>query len=820
MRTRERCNIRFQTRVCYLLLVMSKEKINFSKSLEYGPFYSAGKISVTQDHLICIYKTQVNVLSKDNGKITRTIKLSDDLSVTCSQVTPNGQKLAVADTLLQISLIDLSSEDTHNYSWRSQHLNHVQSMKFNEGGNLLATGGIDSVVKVWDVDHRYCTHNFKRNTGIIRSLLFVPCGEEVNLLSGSDNGEICLYNLRRKSVIKTCSHHSAAVTDMILTEDSKTMLSSGRDNIVTMWDTETLTVQKTIPVYEPIESLVLVARHFKKKKGPCFITAGSKGVLNVWDADKGTTIVKQTESQHKSGIMQATSTGIILDHDEDKDEADDDEDAGGDGESIVVVDNDCIISLYNPKDLSCRKQFCGFFDDVLEVRFFGFKEEFMAVASNSENIAVYKISDWTCQVLRGHTEIVIGLDVCPTKPQLLASCSKDKTIRLWLLTKDRSVCCVAIGYGHSMSVDAVAFFRTSSSKLLSVSTDCTVKMWKIPAEFSKKESAVMKASQMGSGHSKTISCVAVSPNDNLFATGSEDHTAKLWDVSSFEVLGVFKGHKSRLTSVAFSPADKCVFTASHDRTVRVWKISDFTTAMVLNHEMPVMKILFLNNGRHVITGCSDGFLNIWNLLTQTLLEHIEAHTEHAWAIDVSKDSKTIVSGGSDSLIRFWQDISEEKKKEEDSERDEQLYKEQLLSNECKAGNNRSALRIALDLDKPHTVFKILTEIYEMGKSSKIVDILAELSDNQKRTLINYMIKWNTHSIYSELGQILLQKILDNCLPTDYLMNQQQYRDLQAYTERHYKRRKCLKEKSQFIPYLLKQMIPSNQDGAETDMATN
>ncbi|GAB1611313.1 transducin beta 3 [Argonauta hians] len=799
---------------------MSKEKkVSFSKTAEYGPFYSTGKISVTKDHLICIYKSQVNIVSKVSGKVTRTIQLSEDLSVTCSKVTPDGQKLVVADTLLQLSLMDISSEESHSYNWRSLHTNHVQSMAFNEGGNLLATGGIDSVVKVWDIDHRYCTHNYNKHSGSIRCLLFVPCGADVTLVSGSDSGEVSLHNLRTKSVIKSCNHHSASVTDLVLTEDSKTLLSSGRDNIVTLWDADTLTVQKTIPVYESVESLVLVSRHFQSHSGPCFITAGSKGVLSVWDAATGTTILKQSSSKHKSGIMQAdpawsglpsaatTTTTTTATGPETCDDSS--------SSSVMVVDNDYIISMYNVADLKCTKQLCGFFDDVLEVRLFGQKQQFLAVASNSENIAVYHVAEWTCQVLRGHTDIVVGLDVCPSWPQLLASCSKDNTVRLWLLnntTSNWSVRCVAVGYGHTMSVDAVAFFHTSTSSLVSSSTDCTVKMWAIPAEFSKKESVVLKTQKMGSQHTKAITCVAVSPNDSLFVTGSEDHTARLWDVATFEALGVFKGHRSRLTSVAFSPADKCVLTASHDKTVRVWKISDFTAAMVLTHEMPVMKILLLNNGRHVVSGCSDGYLNIWNLLNQTLLEHIEAHGEHAWALDVSPDSKTLVSGGSDSLIRFWQDITEQKKKEDDKERDELLYKEQQLSNECKSGNKRKALTLALDLDKPHMVYTILIEMYEAGHISKIVEILEDLTDGRKRTLISYMLKWNTNSVYSELGQILLQKLLDTSLPTDYLMNQQQYRNLQAYTERHYKRRKILQEKAQFIPYLIKQIIPSRERG--------
>jgi WD40 repeat protein len=44
-------------------------------------------------------------------------------------------------------------------------------MTFDPNGTLLATGGADFTVKIWDVEHLYYTHNLKGSTSIIRSVL-------------------------------------------------------------------------------------------------------------------------------------------------------------------------------------------------------------------------------------------------------------------------------------------------------------------------------------------------------------------------------------------------------------------------------------------------------------------------------------------------------------------------------------------------------------------------------------------------------------------------------------------------------------------------
>jgi U3 small nucleolar RNA-associated protein 13 len=81
-------------------------------------------------------------------------------------------------------------------------------------------------------------------------------------------------------------------------------------------------------------------------------------------------------------------------------------------------------------------------------------------------------------------------------------------------------------------------------------------------------------------HDKDINTLAVSPNDSLVASGSQDKTIRLWRTSDLGAVGSLTGHKRGVWKVAFSPVDRCLASSSADRTVRLWSMADYSCLRV------------------------------------------------------------------------------------------------------------------------------------------------------------------------------------------------------------------------------------------------
>jgi WD40 repeat protein len=78
------------------------------------------------------------------------------------------------------------------------------------------------------------------------------------------------------------------------------------------------------------------------------------------------------------------------------------------------------------------------------------------------------------------------------------------------------------------------------------------------------------------GHSSSVWSVAFDKTGRFVATGSNDNTAKIWEITSdgaaATCVATLAGHSKHVRSVAFDPTGRFVATGSEDKTAKLWKI--------------------------------------------------------------------------------------------------------------------------------------------------------------------------------------------------------------------------------------------------------
>uniref|UniRef100_A0A8C4SWQ1 Transducin beta like 3 n=1 Tax=Erpetoichthys calabaricus TaxID=27687 RepID=A0A8C4SWQ1_ERPCA len=779
-------------------------KSNYAVASKIEPFYMGGKVQVNKDenYIFCTCGTKINIMDLKTGKIFQSIEQDDQEDITSFALSPDDEVLVTGSRALLLKQWDWK-ENKCIRTWKAIHTSPVASMAFDPTSTLLATGGCDSTIKVWDVMKQYCTHNLKGSSGVVHLVHFHPDISRLQLFTSSMDCKIRVWNLKKSHCEFILESHYSAVTSLAFSLDGNTLLSSGRDSVCIIWDLKTWQPTRTIPVFESVETAILLPEHgdFSKigttNNGLHLVTAGRKGVLRVWEATTARCVFTQSgpSKSQEDAEEQALTHGLLLPK----------------TNRLATVTAEHNLLFYDLHTLALQQQFVGYSDEVLDVKFLGPSSSHIVVATNSPQLKVFELETSNCQILRGHTETVLAVDVFGWS-FTFASCAKDKTICIWHMNPNTGeVYCVARGCGHVSAVGSISCSRMKESFVVSGSQDCTIKVWKLPESLWKSSTVEsLHVSVTAKVHDKDVNSITVSPNDKLIATGSQDRTAKLWSSTDLSLLGVFRGHKRGIWCVQFSPMDQVLATSSADGSVKLWGLQDFSCLKTFEgHDASVLKIIFISKGTQLASSGSDGLLKLWTIKLNECVKTIDAHEDKVWALSANKMDDLIVTGSADSCITLWKDVTESELAEELAVKEQQIMKQQKLSNLLHDKKYLKALGLAISLDQPHTVLLVIKGILaNTDGAEQLEKTLLKLRVDQKEAILRFCTVWNTNARHCHEAQAVLEVLLHSESPEQLL----QYNGIRAaveglipYTERHFQRLSRLLQASMFVDYMWQSM---------------
>jgi len=242
---------------------------------------------------------------------------------------------------------------------------------------------------------------------------------------------------------------------------------------------------RTLPIYEQIEGMCLLQNYHTshpsvEQHDVVLATAGSKGVVRLWKAKRiesdnpdqrptlsnltciGEQLPKTAFGEERGGYMSLLLTSHR--HRLGQRDAKDNGGIPSSTEELIAVDAEHNISFLpligmnkisadNKESLDVDRTIIGHNDEILDLRILptpiardsnnesiytkqdesvACRPQKIAVATNSAQVRLFEVGSYSCEVLDGHTDTVLALDVSPCG-RYLATCGKDKTMRLWHL---------------------------------------------------------------------------------------------------------------------------------------------------------------------------------------------------------------------------------------------------------------------------------------------------------------------------------------------------------------------------------------------------
>src|SRR5262249_55625342 len=114
-----------------------------------------------------------------------------------------------------------------------QHSDRISSLAFSPDGQLIASVGNDTTVRVWDVRTGKETRRLKRNGARDGHIVFSPDGE---MIAVAAHNFIQLWNLQKSEEPRTLGGHRDYITALLFSPDSQQLLSAGQDGVIRRWD--------------------------------------------------------------------------------------------------------------------------------------------------------------------------------------------------------------------------------------------------------------------------------------------------------------------------------------------------------------------------------------------------------------------------------------------------------------------------------------------------------------------------------------------------------------------------------------------------------
>lgn len=596
--------------------------------------------------------------NKDVGKLLvnkkANHKAANNMGVTPYSIAQNRQDSAWLRPFLTNTEYENLNPKLRPILQIAGHTGGINSIDISKDGRLMLSGSDDNAMILWDLKEKKVLRVFIDHDAKIMQVRFSP--DNHYGLSCSKDKKIKLWDIYTGDLIRTLNGHSRRINSIEFSKSGKKIISCADDNTIKIWDLKSGNV--VLNIKNPDANLNCVTFSSDEE----YIIAGTaNSYIHIWSIKDRKLISSIKTNGNPTSIQTRANNDTVFFSD-----------------SLSINS----FSINNPpKKAKLNKAFVTDTSIYSNKTFKSFsisKNNKWLVSSYASYILVHNLKTPGKQqyFFKAHKKNINTVKFVPNQ-NIFVSGSKNGFIKIWkntfdqsnpeILNTNKNLICESIELNNTdnnFRILDIDFSPDGHNAFLSGGNQTKARV----IIFDKTRYSYF------AGNTDVFWSSDYFPESDLLITGGGGFLANkggamdLWDMKTQTKIKSFQNQKNKVVSkvkflreqkytimsVQFSNDGDRILSGATNGYINLWNTN---TGMLIKskhaHSKTIKTVKFTPDNEHIISASFDGLIKVWNAKRLSIEDSLKGHTKALTSIDFSPDGKILASGSMDRTLKFW-----------------------------------------------------------------------------------------------------------------------------------------------------------------------